>query len=186
MSRASRLSPGRTRKASRHHENGRIAAFTKSSLVPPQTACGNFVLVRVGRSPFRVRRGGDPDGARQWRGLALGLAHWRNGESCRTAAQPPSAEAGFRVSRVAPLLTNKYSQDCLRRFVPAMQRGGECVISARLPAHLRHMVFSPLPHGQASVGAEASAQLPFRAEAAEVCDGANGWRRACEKDLGLH
>ncbi len=63
----------------------------------------DFVDIRVGRSPFRVRRGGAPDWARQWRVLAWGLAHWRMGGPCRTAAQPPSADAGFRVSRGAPV-----------------------------------------------------------------------------------
>ena len=55
----------------------------------------DFVSVRVGQRPFRVRRGGGPYGTRQWRGLARGLAHLREGGPCRTAAKPPSAETAF-------------------------------------------------------------------------------------------
>ena len=44
-----------------------------------------------------------PPGARQRRGHARGLAHRRMGGPCRTAAQPPSAIAGFRVPRGAPV-----------------------------------------------------------------------------------
>ena len=42
-----------------------------------------------------------PTGARQWHGPARGLAHWRMGGPCRTAALPPSANDGFRVPREA-------------------------------------------------------------------------------------
>ena len=74
----------------------------KERLSSQQLRPSDFVSLRVGRSPFRVRRGGGPDGARQRHGLARGLAQWRLGGPCRTAAQPPADDDGFRVSRGAP------------------------------------------------------------------------------------
>ena len=45
--------------------------------------------------------------ARQGLGLARGLAHWRKGGACRTAAQPLPADAALVFQRGAPDLRGK-------------------------------------------------------------------------------
>ncbi len=57
---------------------------------------GVFVSARLGHGV-----------ARQGLGLARGLAHWRKGGACRTAAQPLPADAALVFQRGAPDLRGK-------------------------------------------------------------------------------